>query len=250
MTARTLTSGICLSLLLGLGAARADDKPPLLNYLKMQALKDRLAQVIWEVEVRPKASHPAIDPQSVPRRTGQGVVIEVPNQGPRLMLSGDLVRNWSRIEAQASGGRLCTPLEVTEIPRLDVVFVQCTEPLDPAVVVPLAPDDLAVEGALVFSVDDPTGKVASIYHGFLAGPAEAPLAEFHYVHLGGFWSYPLLNHRGELVAFTLRRVRPQPDTLAIAVTCKQLREMSRIRRREPEGPSRLRETTRRPFHYD
>ena len=89
-----------------------------------------------------------------------------------------------------------------------------------------------------------------MYHGFLAGPAEAPLGDFHYTNVGGVMSYPLLSHRGELIALTLRRLRPQPDTLSLAVTCRQLRARLAIRRRDPEGPTRLRDSSRRPFHFE
>ena len=123
------------------------------------------------------------------------------------------------------------------------------ESLEDSPPIPLAPDALAVEGALVFSVDNPAGSMPSMFYGFLAGPAEAPLGEFQITHIGGVWSFPLLNHRGELVGITLRRLRPQPDSLSIAVTCKQLRARLTLRRRSPEEPTRLRDSARRPFHY-
>lgn len=233
-----------------IGGARAEDAPPLYDHAEMQALKLRLAEHLWEVEVLPKPADATVDPESVPRRSGQGVLIDVPQRGPRIIVSGDLARGWSRVTALASGGRRCTAQGIRQLEDVDIALIRCAEPLSSTPVVPLAPDELGAEGSLVFSVDDPTGTMPSLYHGFLAGPAEPPLADFQYVHLGGFWSYPLLNHRGELVALTLRRLRPQPDTLSLAVTCRQLRARLLVRRRNPEGPTRLRETTRRPFHYE
>ena len=230
--------------------AIADEKPPLLSYKKMQELKVRLVDHLWEVEVLPKPGHPNMDPVSVPWRFGQGVALEVPGKGIRILVSGDLVRGWSRIELRATRDRRCTPEEVRWLEDLDVALIRCAEPLEGTRPVPLAADELGVEGALVFSVDDPAGSMPSMYHGFLAGPAEAPLGDFHYTNVGGVMSYPLLNHRGELIALTLRRLRPQPDTLSLAVTCRQLRARLTIRRRDPEGPTRLRDSSRRPFHYD
>jgi len=250
MDVRLLTSGICLSLVLATAAAVAEERPPLLDFQKMQALKLKLADHIWEVEVRPAPDHPDVDPETVPPRHGQGVLVDVPDQGPRLLVSGDLIRDWRSVTAGASRGRSCAAAAVRELAGLDVALIRCAEPLDGSRPVLLAPDELAVEGALVFSLDNPAGTAASIYHGFLAGPAEAPLAEFHYVHLGGTWSYPLLNHREELVALTLRRLRPQPDSLSLAVTCRQLRQGLAVRRRNPEGPNRLRSSERRPFYFE
>jgi len=228
----------------------ADEGPPLLDYQKMQDLKLRLAGLLWEVEVLPKPDHPNIVPESVPRHYGQGVLVDVPLRGVRLLVSGDLVRGWSSLDAKASRARRCTPVEIREIKALNVAFIRCKEPLADSASVPLAPDEVAVEGVLVFSLDNPAGNMPSMYHGFLAGPAEAPLAEFHYTHVGGVCSYPLLNHRGELVALTLRRLRPHPDTLSLAVTCRQLRRHLTPRRRDPAGPTRLRESDRRPFHFE
>ena len=227
-----------------------DERPPLLSYKKMQELKVDLVDHLWEVEVLPKPDHPNMDPETVPRRYGQGVPLKVPDQGVRILVSGDLVKGWSRIALRASRNRRCTPEEVRVLKDLDVALILCKEPLDGTSPVPLASDELGVEGALVFSIDNPAGNMPSMYYGFLAGPAEAPLAEFHYTNVGGVMSYPLLSHKGELIGLTLRRLRPQPDTLSIAVTCRQLRARMTIRRRQPEGPNRLRDTARRPFHYE
>ncbi len=248
MYVRTLTALICL-MVCSHDPAAGDDGPMLFDFEAMQALKGRLAEHIWDVEVSPKPADAVMDPETVPRRFGQGVVIDVPQRGPRLLVSGDIARGWSRIEARATNGRRCTAASVRELEDLDIALIRCAEPLTGTPVFPLAADELAGPGSLVFSVDDPSGNMPSMYHGFLAGAAEAPLAAFQYTHLGGFWSYPLLNHRGELVALTLRRLRPQPDTLSLAVTCKQLRARLLVRRRLPEGPTRIRDTTRRPFHY-
>ena len=243
-------AGIGLLLMLVSAPTFADEGPPLLDYQKMQELKLRLAGLLWEVEVLPKPDHLDIVPESVPRRYGQGVLVSVPQRGPRLLVSGDLVRGWSSLDAKANQARRCTPVEIREIEALNVAFIRCKESLADSTSVPLAPDEIAVEGALVFSLDNPAGNMPSMYHGFLAGPAEAPLAEFHYTHVGGVLSYPLLNHRGELVALTLRRLRPRPDTLSLAVTCRQLRRHFTPRRRDPAGPARLRESDRRPFHFE
>ncbi|MFH1532284.1 MAG: serine protease [Pseudomonadota bacterium] len=232
------------------GRSIADETPPLLDYGKMQALKLRLVDHLWEVEVLPKPEHPAMDPETVPRRYGQGVAIEVPQRGIWILVSGDLVRDWSHVEARATRGRTCALEELRALEDLDVALIRCRETLEETPPVPLAPDEIGVEGALVFSVDNPTGNMPSIFYGFLAEPAEPPLSAFHYTNIGGFWSAPLLNHRGELVALTLRRLRPQPDTLSIAVTCRQLRSRLTIRRRDPEGPTRIRTSTRRPFHFE
>jgi hypothetical protein len=215
----------------------------------MQELKERLADLLWEVEVVPAPDHPMVDPSSVQRRYGQAVLVDAPTRGPRLLVSGDLVRGWTRIDARRRGGAACSGEVAEELADLDLALIRCREPLA-GPVVPLAPDELAVEGALVFSLDNPAQALSSIYYGFLAGGMEPPLAEFHLVHLGGTWSFPLLSHRGELVAITIRRLRPQPDTLAMAATCLQLRRALTARRRGPEGPERLRESTQRPFYYD
>ena len=249
MNTRLLTS---LALLWTLGplAAHGSEAPPLYDFAEMQKLKLRLAEHIWEVEVLPKPADATVEPESVPRRYGQGVLIDVPQRGPRLLVSGDLARDWARITARATGGRRCTAQRVRELEDVNVALIRCAEPLATPVPVPLAADEFGGEGSLVFSVDDPAGTMPSLYYGFLAGPAEPPLAAFQYTNLGGFWSYPLLNHRGELVALTLRRLRPQPDTLSLAVTCRQLRARLLVRRRAPEAPNRLRDTRRRPFHYE
>ncbi len=211
---------------------------PLLSYQRMEALKRLLADRVMEVEVQPRPE-PGMNPDYVPRITGQGVCIDGGALGTVVLVSEFLAVNPREIRGRTRAHSTWFPLRVVRrLPRLGVLLLQADPSLDSVCSrVPLAPPEAVRNKALVFTVDNPTA-LPNLFWGFTEGFAEPPLQSFFLSATGLPLSYPLFTTKGELLGLNLRRYTPE-SRLFLAVTAQQIQQQQISRR----GPHR--ETGRR-----
>ena len=199
-----------------------DGPGPLLNYQEMQALKERIAALTVEIEVRPTPP-PGARAELTPRLHGQGVCIEN-DRGERFILTSQfLVENPMQLRVRAAGAdwvdsELIDTSEALGVARIKAPesFLRACEP------VVLAPDEFLEPDVFVFCVDDPA-TIPNIFWGQIASKAEPPLTEFLLTTTGLPLGHPLYNARAEFVALNLRRYAMASE-FHLAATARQIRD--------------------------
>jgi hypothetical protein len=178
---------------------------PLLSYQAMEALKETLADRTVEVEVVAKVPDGA-DPSIAPVMVGQAVCVADPSGRPHLVTSAFLVEASAslRVRCRQSPEWLPATLRRVDTERglaeLHAADFRCRR-------TPAATPALESKDALVFAIDNPTEWV-SIFHGFLWGIADPPLADYLLASSGLPLGGPLFAADGSLVAINLRRYAP------------------------------------------
>jgi hypothetical protein len=253
------------ALLLPLALAFPPGDAPLIDYQQMERLKQRLANLVVEVQVT-AAVPDGVDPAGAAVVEGQGVCV-ANREGSRLVLTSAFltdgaagIRMRSRVreaEESAQGrtaGKNWWAEEAEAIPEAEVrwhkaVLVGRDEQLGvsflrpsgqeifPCDVVALADPELVRRGTVVYSVDQATGLV-NIFWAFLDKWGEPPLAAFLLTAVGLPIGGPLFSAKGKLVAFNVRRYTPR-SKLNLSVTATQLYRTLFVARTDP-APERRR----------
>jgi len=216
---------------------------PLLDYQEMQALRERVAALLVEVEVVLRVPAGA-DPSLATRLVGQGACVADGFGRPHLVTSQFLVDNAASVRVRC---RLTPEWADAHVARMDretglaELKVRKTGALG-CMISEYAPDNLADSGVAVVSVDDPVSPAANVFWGFVEGRGEPPLASFLLTSTGLPLGYPLYSISGRLVALNLRSYAAG-SKLNLAATAGQVRRMFALVRRDPQAGERR---SRRP----
>jgi hypothetical protein len=191
----------------------------------MEALRNLLADRVVEVDVLP-VPEPGMDPNYIPRITGQGVCVDAGPLGTVVVVSQFLVVSQQQIRSRTRKNPSWVEMRVVRTsPSVGLAMLGTpgAESAFSCQPVPLAPPAAIRDKALVFTVDAPTA-LPNLFWGFVEGFAEPPLERFFLTATGLPLSYPLFTAAGELLGLNVRRYTPQASVF-LAATANQIRRL-------------------------
>jgi len=208
----------------------AQSNSPLLNYQRMEELKQQVAELVVEIEVV-TAMPEGVDASVAPRLLGQGVCLRAPDGKPRLVTSLFLVKSHSRLGIRSRSHPEWLPARVAD--RNDEVGMAVLEPREGKALPcqPVEPVSGKVErpGSVVVSIDNPVAWT-NVFWGNLGERAEPPLVRYRMGSFGFALGCPLFSLEGRLVGLNLRPYTPGSKTHLTATASLLLRALFGARR--------------------